>query len=102
MLRATLVSVNNGTLHLGRSILQIANGTRSPTYLSSLEDSAESFATTCLCLYQVHKYFLIYFPRQVPFIHRKENLARINGTVSLKKPPVECGRCNVPADPGYA
>ena len=35
---------------------------------------------------------------QVPFIDRRENLARINGTASLKKPPVECGRCNVPVD----
>src|ERR1700723_3695166 len=35
---------------------------------------------------------------QVPFIDGRENLARINGTASLKKPPVECGRCNVPVD----
>ena len=83
MLRATQVSVNNGTLHFGRSISQIANGTRSPTCLSSLEHSAESFAV-CVCT-RCTNILLIYFPRQVPFIHRKENLARINGTVSLKK-----------------
>jgi hypothetical protein len=42
--------------------------------------------------------FDIFSLPQVPFIHRGENLAWINGTTSLKKPPVECGRCNVPVD----
>jgi hypothetical protein len=29
---------------------------------------------------------------------RRENLARINGTASLKRPPIECSHCNVPVD----
>jgi len=49
MLRAALVSVNNGTLHLGRPILQIANGAQSATYLSTLEHFAKSFARTDPC-----------------------------------------------------
>jgi hypothetical protein len=62
MLRAALVSVNNGTLHLDRSILQIANDAQSPTYLSTLEHFAKSFARTCPGRKQAQKYFRHIFP----------------------------------------
>jgi hypothetical protein len=47
---------------------------------------------------RVRKYFRYLFPPAGSFIDRRENLARINGTAPLKKPPVEYGRCNVPVD----
>jgi hypothetical protein len=48
---------------------------------------------------RVRNIFDIFLVPQVPFIHRRENLARINGTASLKRSGViECSHCSVPVD----
>lgn len=77
MLRAALVSVNNGTLHFGRPILQIANGAQSPTYLSTLEHSPKSCVRTIRVGIRRKNIVDTFFLLQVPFIDRGQNVARI-------------------------
>ena len=47
---------------------------------------------------RVRNIFDTFFLLQVPFIDRGENLARIDGTTSLKRRAVECRHCSVPVD----
>jgi hypothetical protein len=75
---------------ISRFMLQIANGTRSPTYLISLENSAKSFARSCPYRVADPKIFSIPFPCYMFLTYIEGKISRrINGTVSLKRRAVE-------------
>jgi len=55
---------------ISRFMLQIANSTQSPTYITSLKNPAKSLARSGRCRKQTQKYFDIFFLLHVPYIHR--------------------------------